>query len=61
MIKKCNLLLCTLTVKKHYSHTLSNLIAPDAHFWDSIAIRTLPAKDFYVDEDGEEQRVLGRG
>lgn len=61
MIKRCNLLLCTLTDKKHNSHTLSNLIVHDVHFWDSIAIRTLPAKDFQVYEDGAEQRVLGRG
>jgi hypothetical protein len=30
--------LCTLTDKKHHSHNLSNPIAHDAHFSDSIAI-----------------------
>jgi hypothetical protein len=52
--------LCSLRDKEHRSYTLSNLIAHDTHFWDTIAIRTLPAKDLYLYEDDEEQRVLGR-
>ena len=52
--------LYTLTDKKPHRHTLSYLIAHDPHFWDTIAIRTLPAKDLYLYEDDEEQRVLGR-
>ena len=49
--------LYTLTDQKHHRHTLSYLIAHDPHFWDSIAIRTLAAKDFKLYEDGQEQSV----
>jgi hypothetical protein len=50
--------LYTLIDKKDRKHSLSYLIAHDPHFWDSIAIRTLTAKDFYLYEDGQEQRIL---
>src|SRR5277367_4049833 len=49
--------LYTLTSKNHHGHTLSYRIAHDPHFWDSIAIRTLTAKDFNLYEDGQEQSV----
>ena len=49
--------LYALTDKKPHRHTLSYLIAHDPHFWDSIAIRTLAAKDFKLYEDGQEQSV----
>ncbi len=49
--------LYTLTSKKHHGHTLSYLIAHDPHFWDTIAIRTLTAKDFSLYEDGQAQRI----
>jgi hypothetical protein len=49
--------LYTLTDKKPHRHTLSYLIAHDPHFWDTIAIRTLAAKDFKLYEDGQEQRI----
>jgi hypothetical protein len=50
--------LYTLTGKKHHKHSLRYLIARDPHFWDSIAIRDLVAKDFHLFEDGQEQRIL---
>jgi hypothetical protein len=49
--------LYTLTSKNHPGHTLSYRIAHDPHFWDSIAIRTLTAKDFNLYEDGHAQRI----
>jgi len=49
--------LYTLTSKNHHGHTLSYRIAHDPHFWDSIAIRTLTAKDFNLYEDGHAQRI----
>jgi hypothetical protein len=49
--------LYALTGKNHHAHTLSYRIAHDPHFWDSIAIRTLAAKDFNLYEDGQEQRI----
>ena len=49
--------LYVLTDKKPHRHTLSYLIAHDPHFWDTIAIRTLAAKDFKLYEDGQEQRI----
>ena len=56
----CDEKFCTLTDKKHHRRTLSNLIAHDAHFWDTIAVRALPAKDLQLYEDDDEQPVLGR-
>jgi hypothetical protein len=49
--------LYTLTSKNHHGHSLSYRIAHDPHFWDSIAIRTLTAKDFNLYEDGQAQRI----
>jgi len=49
--------LYTLTSKYHLGPTLSYRIAHDPHFWDSIAIRTLTAKDFTLYEDGQAQRI----
>ena len=49
--------LYTLTGKNHHGHSLSYRIAHDPHFWDSIAIRTLTAKDFNLYEDGQVQRI----
>ncbi len=49
--------LYTLTGKNHHGHALSYRIAHDPHFWDSIAIRTLTAKDFNLYEDGQAQRI----
>ncbi|MFZ0584156.1 MAG: hypothetical protein WAN72_00395 [Candidatus Acidiferrales bacterium] len=50
--------LYTLIDKKSPKHSLSYLFAHDPHFWDSIAIRTLTAKDFHLYEDGQEQGIL---
>jgi hypothetical protein len=49
--------LYTMTSKYHQGPTLSYRIAHDPHFWDSIAIRTLTAKDFTLYEDGQAQRI----
>ena len=38
-------------------HALSDLVAHNPHFWDSILIRDLVAKDFHLFEDGQEQPV----
>jgi hypothetical protein len=38
-------------------HALSDLVARNPHFWDSIIIRDLVAKDFHLFEDGREQPV----
>jgi hypothetical protein len=47
-----------LTGKKYHKHSLSYLIAHDPHFWDTIAVRGLAAKDFNLLEDGQRQEVL---
>ena len=50
--------LYTLTDHKHQKLPLSELIARDPHFWDTIAVRNLTAKDFHIFEDGKEQTIL---
>ena len=50
--------LYALTAKNHQNRPLSELIARDPHFWDTIAIRTLTARDFHLFEDGNEQTIL---
>src|SRR5271154_2761736 len=50
--------LYALTDKKHHKQSLSYLIAQDPHFWDTIAVRGLAAKDFHIFEDGKEQGIL---
>jgi hypothetical protein len=50
--------LYTLIDKKDHKRSLGYLLAHDPHFWDSIAIRTLAAKDFHMYEDGQEQPIL---
>jgi hypothetical protein len=37
--------------------SLSYLIAHDTHFWESIAVRDLVARDFHLFEDGQEQPI----
>jgi hypothetical protein len=50
--------LYALTDQKHHKHSLSYLIAHDPHFWDSIAVRGLAAKDFHLFEDGQPREIL---
>jgi hypothetical protein len=50
--------LYALTDKKHHKQSLSYLITQDPHFWDTIAVRGLAAKDFHIFEDGKEQGIL---
>jgi hypothetical protein len=47
-----------LTGKKYHKHSLSYLIAHDPHFWETIAVQGLAAKDFDLLEDGQRQQIL---
>ncbi|HEY0702443.1 MAG TPA: hypothetical protein VGD60_06730 [Candidatus Acidoferrales bacterium] len=49
--------LYALTSGKKHKRTLRYMLAHDPHFWDTIAVRDLTAKDFRVLEDGQEQPI----